>query len=244
MSFDWAFIRTISGQLLTVGLPLTLKIGVASFGIGLLLAVLINVVYFYRVPVLRQFFQLYVSFFRGTPVILHLYLAYYFLPLVLETGLGRVGITFAGSSLSPVTLAIVALSLGISSYLSETLRSALNQLNSGEFEAAVVFGLPYHVIVRRLLVPQVLRLSVPNLATQLISVIQGSSLAFYISVLELTGTARILAQDNWKYFEVFVASGLIYWGVAGVIEVLSHLLEGRLDIARKIKRKQKMLGGL
>lgn len=239
MSFDWNFLSEIFPKMLEVGLPLTLKITFSSFLIGILIAILINLIYFNKPKGLYQFTRFYVSFFRGTPVILHLYLVFYFFPLFIENMASAIGLEFIGANIPPVTLAIIALSMNISSYMSETIRSAVAKLNQGEIEAAIVFGLPTSVIVRRIVFPQILRLTIPNLSTQIINVLQGSSLAFYITVQELTGTARILAQNNWKYYEVFIASGIIYWGVTIVIEHVTQWIENRLDITWKIGRNKK-----
>lgn len=238
MIFDWQFAKNILPELLQVGVPMTLKITFLSFLYAFIIALLMNVVFYFNIKGWKLFCQVYISFFRGTPVILHLYLTYYFLPEIIEKFLGVFHISFNGANMSPVTLSIIGLTLGLAGYLSETIRSSVNKMNFGEVEAALVFGFPIIVISRRVIFPQILRLSIPNLTTQLIQVLQGSSLAFYISVQELTGVARLSAQTNWKYFEAFVISGIIYWVIAIIIERISYIMENQFNLKKRIEKRQ------
>lgn len=80
-------------------------------------------------------------------------------------------------------------------------------------------------MIRSVIIPQVLTISLPNLSANLISAVHASSLAYFVSLLEVTGTAKVIASSGWKYFEAFVATGVIYWCLTVIIERLNVLLE-------------------
>ncbi len=209
-------------------IPVTLELAVFSFVIGFVAAVCIALVIYYQVRILEKVFRFYISVIRGTPLMLQLYIIYYAIPMLVDTLCEGRGWAFRSSMIPTMTLVILALSLHISAYLAETIRSGIMSVSVGEIEAAYTIGMKNLMIIRRVILPQAFRVCIPNFSTQFINILHGSSLAFYVTVLEITGTAQILAQDNWKYFETYLAAGLIYWILTIIVEIITHFIEKTL----------------
>ena len=112
-----------------------------------------------------------------------------------------------------------------SAYLAETIRGGLNSLGRSEIEAAMSIGMTGGQVLRRIIIPQVLVISIPNFSSHLIGIIQATSLAFYVTLVEITGTARIMAMDNWNYYEAYLATGLIYWLLTISVEIITFIIE-------------------
>jgi His/Glu/Gln/Arg/opine family amino acid ABC transporter permease subunit len=206
-------------------IPLTLQLTIYAFVIGLIFALLLSIVRYKDIPVLRRIAQFYVSFIRGTPIMLQLYMVYYILPYALQVLLNGMGIPFAVNMLSTKALVVTALALNIAGFLAETIRGGLTALGRSEIEAAYSIGMKTGMVYRRIIIPQVAVLCIPNFSTNIIGILHASSLAYFVSLLELTGTARVLAHNNWNYFEAFAASGVIYWGLTVLIELGTVVLE-------------------
>ncbi len=205
--------------------PLTLYLTVLSFGLGLLGGLLLAIIRYKNIRGLNQLVKFYVSFVRGTPVMLQLYMIYYILPYLIKLVLALFGYDFDISRLSPKLLVIIALSFNMAGFLAETIRGGLNALGRAEIEAGYSIGMTSFMVYRRIVIPQVFVLCIPNFSQNLITILHASSLAYFVTLLEVTGTAKILAHNNWNYFEAFVASGIIYWILTIAIELLTNMIE-------------------
>ena len=206
-------------------IPLTLYLTLGAFLIGMIIAVVIALIRYKEVPVFDKIFQFYVSFIRGTPVMLQLYIVYYMIPMALDSILEKTNLSFRTNQIEIKVLVLIALTLNVSAYLSEIIRGGLVSLGKGEIEAAYSIGMTQAMVIRRVIIPQVFVLCIPNFSANLISVLQASSLAYFVSLQEVTGTAKIMASNNWKYFEAFVATGIIYWLLTVIIELITYELE-------------------
>ena len=214
--------------------PLTLELTLGGFGLGFLLALICAILLYFNVPVAKQIIQFVVSFARGTPMILQIYLIYYALPYFLQLIVEKMGGTFDGGSIPTLLLVIIALGINRAAYLTETIRSGIEAVGKGEIEAAYSIGMTTMQVLRYITIPQALKICIPNFSTNFINILHGSSLAFYASLLEMTGTANILAQNNWKYFETFLASGLIYWLLTILVELITYGIERRMSRHERI----------
>jgi len=206
-------------------IPLTLYLTLGAFLIGMIIAVVIALIRYKEVPIFDKIFQFYVSFIRGTPVMLQLYIVYYMIPMALDSVLEKTNLSFRTNQIEIKVLVLIALTLNVSAYLSEIIRGGLVSLGKGEIEAAYSIGMTPAMVIRRVIIPQVFVLCIPNFSANLISVLQASSLAYFVSLQEVTGTAKIMASNNWKYFEAFVATGIIYWLLTVMIELITYGLE-------------------
>ena len=162
--------------------------------------------------------RLYVSFFRGTPLLVQLTLVFYALPA-------------AGISLPPLLAAVVALTLNTSAFQGEILRAGFNLLPRGQIEAARDLGLNRWQILRHIQIPQVFRSMLPALTNETIDIIKNSALVSAVAVTELMRTAQVLASTTYRPIEFFVSAGLLYLLLTLSVGRFGHWLEGRLRTA-------------
>ncbi|MBP2665977.1 MAG: tcyM, partial [Firmicutes bacterium] len=125
---------------------------------------------------------------------------------------------------------LVGLSINATVYLSEVMRTALQSVGVGQYEAGYSIGLTTSQVLRRLVIPQALPVAIPLVGSQFISLIKGSAIASLISVVEIINATLYEANGNYKFLEAYVAAGIIYWALCMVVERLVALLERRFGI--------------
>ena len=164
------------------GAMYTVLFAAVSMVLGLILGFSVAVVRVTKVPVVSQIAAVYVSAFRGTPLLVQIFVLYY--------GLPSVGIEF-----TPVTAGILALTLNVAAYLSESMRGAILGIDKGQWEAGLSVGLTWGQTLWNIITPQALRLAVPSLSNSLISLIKDTSLISVITVTELMlATKEVIAE--------------------------------------------------
>ncbi|SFQ06032.1 amino acid ABC transporter permease [Tranquillimonas alkanivorans] len=201
--------------------PLTLFMAVAGMAFALVLASLLAVERVIRVPVLDWFVVLFISFFRGTPLLVQLFLFYYGLPQVLS---------FL-TNINGVTAAIMGLTLHFSAYMAESIRAAIAGVDRSQWEAAQSIGMTQGQMMRRIVLPQAARIAAPTLVNYFIDMIKGTSLAFTLGVTEMMGAAQKEAAGSFLYFEAFLVVALIYWLLVETLSQGQKRLESRLNRA-------------
>ena len=194
-------------------LPITLLMTVVAAIIGITLGFLIAVIKINNVPVLTQIFNVFVSFMRGTPQLVQLFLAFYGFPLIVQWLNQRLGWNVDVNSIPALLYVFVAFGLNEAAYNSETFRAAILSVNPKEIEAAKSIGLTDGQTMRRIILPSALIVAIPNLGNSLISLLKGTSLAFTVTVIDIMGQARILAGANLRFFEAYIAVALFYLGL-------------------------------
>jgi polar amino acid transport system permease protein len=173
-----------------------------------------------RIPAYASLFV-----FRGTPLLVQIFLVYY--------GLGQ----FEGvraSALWPILrepywCAIIAFALNTGAYTAEILRGAIQAVPVGEVEAANAFGMSRALSLRRIILPRAVRIALPAYGNEVILMLKGSALASTITLLDLTGMARTIIARTYMPVEIFLAAGLIYLAITFVFVQLFQLLERRLS---------------
>jgi L-cystine transport system permease protein len=217
VTLDFVFLAK-AFVLILPAVPTTVFITATSSAIGFGLAVLLLFVRINPCGVATQLARFYVSFFRGTPLMLHIFLVYYGLPHFFDVFAARMGWAVRANVIPLIALVIVAFSLNAAAYMSEILRGGVLAVGHGEVEAARSIGMTPWQTLRRILLPQAITLSLPGLGSRLIALLHGSSLAFWISVIEITGKANLVAASTYQFVEAFIAAALIYWLITFVIE--------------------------
>ena len=212
-------------------LPITLLMTVVAAIIGITLGFLIAVIKINNVPVLTQIFNVFVSFMRGTPQLVQLFLAFYGFPLIVQWLNQRLGWNVDVNSIPALLYVFVAFGLNEAAYNSETFRAAILSVNPKEIEAAKSIGLTDGQTMRRIILPSALIVAIPNLGNSLISLLKGTSLAFTVTVIDIMGQARILAGANLRFFEAYIAVALFYWVFCILIEQGVRYLERKLNVA-------------
>lgn len=163
---------------------------------------------------------LYVSLFRGTPLLVQLFVIYY--------GLPSVGIEF-----TPVTAGILALSLNSGAYLSESLRGAILGVAQGQWRAAFSLGLTWPQALGHVVLPQALRIAVPAMSNTLISLIKDTSLVSVITMTELMLVTKELISVTFQPLPLYIAAAIIYWLLSLSFEALQRRAERRFNRAHQ-----------
>ncbi|MGR3806453.1 amino acid ABC transporter membrane protein, PAAT family (TC 3.A.1.3.-) [Pasteurella testudinis DSM 23072] len=194
-------------------IPLTLL----SFFFGMLIALLVALLRviprhnpFYSVSYYLA--RIYVSAIRGTPLLVQLFIIFYGLPNI-------------GVKLDPFPSAVIAFSLNIGAYASETVRAAILSIPKGQWEASYSIGMSYAQTFRRTIMPQAMRVSVPPLSNSFISLVKDTSLASTVLVTELFREAQNIASTTYEFLWIYSEAALIYW----LICFLLSLAQGRLE---------------
>jgi L-cystine transport system permease protein len=193
----------------------TLLFAVASMLLGLALAAVIALVRVLRLPLLDRVAAVYVSAMRGTPLLVQVFIIYY--------GLPSIGIEF-----SPISAGILALTLNVAAYLSESLRGAVAGIAQGQWLAGTSLGLTRTQTLRYVIGPQALRSAVPSLSNSLISLIKDTSLVSVIAVTELMLATKELISTTFQPFPLYIAAAGVYWVLSLSFEQVQKGLEKRL----------------
>lgn len=210
-----SFLPMLEATLLST-IPLTL----ISFTLGLCIAVSIAIIrtmpsvsLFQRI--LIQCVKVYVSIIRGTPMLVQIFLIFY--------GLPEIGIT-----LDPFPTAIIAFSLNIGGYASETIRAGILSVPKGQWEASYAIGMSYYQTFLRTIMPQAIRVSVPSLANTFISTVKDTSLASLVLVTELFRVAQNVASSSYEFILVYSEAAFIYWIICFMLSIIQQRLESHL----------------
>jgi putative amino-acid transport system permease protein len=201
--------------------PLTLGMAIAAMAIGLVLASGLAVVRVLKVPVVDGAVALFISFFRGTPLLVQLFLFYYGLPQIFS----------ALTEIDGVTAAIMGLTLHFSAYMAESIRGAIAGVDRSQWEAAASVGMTQLQLMRRIILPQAARVAAPTLLNYFIDMIKSTSLAFTLGVTEMMGAAQKEAAGSFRYFEAFLVVAVIYWIIVETLSALQRRMETRLHRA-------------
>jgi L-cystine transport system permease protein len=209
------------------GAPMTLLIAVVAMLLGAVIGFLLTLCRIYKVPVLNRLAMLYISFIRGTPILVQIYIIFFGIQLIFELIVQAMGWNASTSSIPCLLYAFAAFSINAGAFLSETIRSALSSVEAGQMEAAYSVGLSTAQAMRRIIIPQALVSALPNLGNAFLLLIKGSSLAFTVMVVEILSKAKIEAGAGYRYTENFVVASIIYWGMCFIFEKVFVLLENR-----------------
>lgn len=202
---------------LAQGAILTVKFAVLSMIFGLLAGALLAVMGISHNCVLNWIARVYVSLFRGTPLLVQIFVIYYGLPSL-------------GISLDPTPAGVIALSANVAAYLSESMRGAILGIPSGQWLAAYSLGLSRRQTLRYVIAPQALRIAVPSLSNSLISLIKDTSLVSVITVTELLRSAQEVIASTYQPLPLYLAAAAVYWVLCQVLEWVQHWYEKRLAL--------------
>jgi polar amino acid transport system permease protein len=225
---DWVTVGSfLTWPTILAGLGNTLLMSVASMALGLVLGVLAAVARNSPNPVLRSVAVFYAWLFRGTPVILQL-LLWFNLALVFPViGIPGLWSQRAVVLMTPFTAALIGLGLNEGAYISEIVRSGMISVDRGQYEAAQSIGMPYLRALRRIILPQAMRVIVPPLGNQFISLVKTTSLASVIQFSELLHSAETLYYANSKVMELLIVAAIWYLAVVTVLSGGQAVLERR-----------------
>jgi len=213
---DWELIRTSLWPLVRGALTGTIPLALVSFALGLVLALVVALMRLSRVRLVSGIARAYVSVIRGTPLLVQLFVIFFGLPSV-------------GVTISPWPSAIIAFTLNVGGYAAEVIRAAIQSVPKGQWEAAHMIGMSRRLALRRIILPQAARVSVPPLSNTFISLVKDTSLASLILVSEMFRQAQQIAAFSNKYLAVYIEAAVIYWVICLVLSSGQSVLEKRLD---------------
>ncbi|KAB2824954.1 amino acid ABC transporter permease [Aliivibrio finisterrensis] len=220
MGFDFAYMIELL-PILFKYLGTTLEMAIWGLFFALALALVLANLRVFKVPVLDQLSQLYISFFRGTPLLVQLFLLYYGLPQVFPIFIG----------LDAFSAAVIGLTLHFAAYMAESIRAAIIGIDRSQMEASLSIGMTTSQAMRRIILPQASRVALPSLMNYFIDMIKSTSLAFTLGVSEIMAKAQMEASSSFKFFEAFLAVALIYWGVVVILTRVQTWAEVKLNKA-------------
>ena len=213
---DWALFESSFWPILRGGLVGTIPLALASFAIGLVLALGIALLRLSANPVLSFVGRAYVSLIRGTPLLVQLFMVFYGLPSI-------------GVVVDPWPSAIIAFSLNVGGYAAEVIRAAILSVPQGQWEAAYTIGMPRTLTLRRIVLPQAARVSVPPLSNTFISLVKDTSLASLILVAEAFRAAQEIAAFSSEFMLIYMEAALVYWLICTVLSFGQDRIEKRLE---------------
>jgi len=234
--FDIKLVFTQIPELLKY-LPVTLEITILSMILGLIIGLILAMIKIKQIPVLYRISAIFVSFTRGTPILVQLYLTYYGIPIFLKYYNYYNGTNYNLNSIPSLLFVLVAFSLNEAAYNSENIRAAIQSIEKGQIEAAHSLGMTSFQVLKRVLLPEAFVVALPTLGNALIGLLKGTSLAFVCSVVEITAQGKILAGSSYRYFEVYVSLAIIYWVLTIIIEQGIKFIEKRISIPDVIQNQ-------
>ncbi|HDF2902681.1 TPA: amino acid ABC transporter permease, partial [Clostridioides difficile] len=179
----------------------TVILAISSLVFSLIIGTIVALSSYYKVKVLNQICKVYVSIFRGTPLMPQLFFLYF----------GLAYMNDFVKNMDPVFATSIVLSLNMGAYMSETIRASILSIDKGQIEAAYVMGLTNLQTMKRIVIPQAVRVALPSLFNNFIDLIKGSSVAFVVGVNDIMGAAKSQGALSFKFFEVYGAVMVIYW---------------------------------
>jgi cystine transport system permease protein len=194
----------------------TIPLALSSFVLGIIIALGIALMRLSKVRVVSGIARVYVSIIRGTPLLVQLFVIFYGLPSI-------------GLLLDPWPSAIIAFSLNVGGYAAEVIRAAILSVPKGQWEAGHTIGMSRVQTLRRVILPQAARVSVPPLSNTFISLVKDTSLASLILVTEMFRQAQEIAAFSREFMTVYIEAAVIYWAICLVLSSGQSVLEKRLD---------------
>ncbi|AQW21212.1 cysteine ABC transporter permease [Lentilactobacillus curieae] len=205
----WKIVTDATPQLLSAGFKYTIPIAIISFIIGLILALITALVRLSSKKgffiIIKGIFRFYVWLFRSTPLLVQLFIVYFGLPYLTIKGVFPHGI-----KLSPWTAGIITFSLNTGAYCSETIRAAILSIPNGQWEAAYSIGMTRSQILKRIILPQALRVSLPPLSNSFIGLVKDTSLAASITIVEMFEVSQQITAENYQPLLMYSLVALYY----------------------------------
>lgn len=203
--------------------PITLLIVLVSVGGGMVLGLFLAVGRVFRVPVLNHFAIGYISFIRGTPVIVQLFVVYYGLPMLLLP----LGIDI--NRFSRLFFVLVTYLLNDAAFLSEIIRSAILSVPKGQLEASYSIGLSTAQAYRRILLPQAFATAFPAFGVRVIGSFQSTAMAFTLGIIDMMGQVRAIGTRTNRVLEGYLDAAIIFIVVSFLLERLFTQLNRRIS---------------
>jgi len=210
--------------------PVTLAMAVTIFLFSTLVGGLFAFIEHKRIMVLRQLVITYKIAFKGVPMVVVIFLAYYGLPPALHFVASMFGVDVNAHSLPNWVIIIVALTACVAAFQAEVVKGALNSFDAGQADAAHSLGYTQAQLFRRVLFPQIIVAAIPDLANAFMVIMKALSLAFAIEVIDIFAQAQLTAALNFYYLEAFAIAVVFYMVIAYIVTKAADKIEAALRV--------------
>jgi L-cystine transport system permease protein len=212
--------------------PITFQITIVALVLAVPAGFFMAMCVIYRVRVLKQLSLLYISFIRGTPIVLQILIVYSLLPSLLNSFVKSMGWNINIFNINPIFYAFIVFALNNAAQLAELFRSGILAVDKGQYDAALACGLSPVQSYVRIIIPQAMVTALPNFCNLVIILIKNTSLAFMMTVKDITAVARIQANYSYNYVEAYLDIFVLYIIICTVVQVLFDRLERKLSLVR------------
>ena len=219
LSFDFMYSLKLIPMLIKA-MKTTISLSVFGMILGLIIGIALAIIRIYKIPIIKQLAEIYISFFRGTPLLVQLFLLYFGIPQVIPPL----------QNMTAYTAALIGLGLNASAYIAEILRSSINAIDKGQMEACLSVGMTKGEGLKRIILPQAFRIAIPPLGNIFVDTVKGSSLAFTLGVVELLAKAQMAASSSYKFFESYIVVAIMYWIIIEFFSYLQKVLERKISV--------------
>lgn len=199
------------------GSIMTIQLTLITLILGTILGIIMALFKLTKNIVLRYFSTLFTWIFRGTPMILQLFFFYYALPMM-------------GVTLTPFTAAIIGLSLNCGAYMAEIIRGGIISVDKGQFEASKALGFTYFQTMSKIILPQTLRIIIPSVGNEFITMLKDTSLVSTIAMVELMRSAVQISSTTFKYTEMLLAAAFLYLLMTTIFTSIFSFVEKKLSV--------------
>jgi polar amino acid transport system permease protein len=202
------------------GAALTIAVSLLAFVLALIFGLAFGIARISRVAPVRGMAACYIQFIRGTPLLLQLFFIYYVLPYV-------------GIVLTPFISGVIGLTMNYAAYMAEVFRSGIQAIPKGQWEAGSSVGMSRQLLMRRIILPQAIRIIVPALGNFFVSIFKDSALVSVITLRDLMFSGQLLASATYKHFEIFTMVAVIYFLISYPTAKFVEWVEAKVDITRR-----------
>ena len=204
-----------SFPLLLVGAGVTIKITALSVALGVIIGLFVGIARISRIKILRVLSAVYVDFFRGTPLLVQIFLVYFALPVI------------TGQRVDPFVAAIGSCGINSGAYVAEIFRAGIQSIDKGQMEAGRSLGMTWVQTMRYIIVPQAFKRVIPPLGNEFIALLKDSSLVSVIGFEELTRRGQLIIAKTYGSLEIWISVAVIYLAITLTISRFVAYLERR-----------------
>ncbi|MEF9953103.1 MAG: amino acid ABC transporter permease [Clostridium sp.] len=207
--------------LLLKGLKITIWVSSIAFILSVFLGAILAIVQFFKVKVLSILVKIYISYFRGTPLLIQLFIFYYGFPMI-----------FDFMKTFPKTEALIlCLALNSSAYIAEIIRGSIESVDKGQYEACLAFGMSKTKMMTRIILPQAAVSSIPPIVNSALDIIKMSSLGMTIGIQDIMGEAQLAAAVSYKMLETYIVAAAFYWIISVILSKVQKMFEIKVGLA-------------
>src|ERR1700744_4575237 len=201
------------------GALLTITVSLLAFCLALICGMAMGIARMSRLWPLRAVAAVYIQFIRGTPLLLQLFFIYYVLP-------------YGGIVLSPFISGVLGLTINYTAYMAEVFRAGIQAIPKGQWEAGASVGMSRRLMLRRIILPQAIRIIVPSIGNFFVSIFKDSALVSVITMRHLMFSGQLLASATYKHFEIFTMGAAIYFLITYPFAKRVQWVDAKMELTR------------